>query len=82
MRRFERAAPFAAGVVILFLSIPCVAQSGAGADKGAKLYVEKCSLCRSVGGGDLAGPDRPAGGRTYNNRDEAALGHGVRRSED
>jgi hypothetical protein len=57
MRRFERAAPFAAVVVILFLSIPCVAQGGAGADRGAQLFAEKCSPCHSVGGGDLAGPD-------------------------
>ena len=52
MRRFERAAPFSASVVILFLSIPCLAL-----DHGGQLFVEKCSPCHSVGGGDLAGPD-------------------------
>lgn len=48
MRRFERA------VVVLLLAIPSFAQN---ADRGARLFVEKCTACHSVGGGDLAGPD-------------------------
>ncbi|MGZ8833336.1 MAG: c-type cytochrome [Thermoanaerobaculia bacterium] len=37
--------------------MPCAAQNPATAEKGAHLFLEKCSLCHSVGGGDLAGPD-------------------------
>lgn len=57
MGRFERAAPFAASLVVLFLAIRGFAQSDTGAERGARLFVDKCSICHSVGGGDLAGPD-------------------------
>jgi len=42
---------FAAAVILL------AASASLAADKGAQLFLEKCSPCHSVGGGDLAGPD-------------------------
>jgi mono/diheme cytochrome c family protein len=68
MRRFEGAASLSASVVILFLSIPCLAQ-----DRGAQIFVEKCSPCHSVGGGDLAGPDLIRAARLSSTDVRAAL---------
>ncbi|MGZ4779407.1 MAG: hypothetical protein ACXV5L_09430 [Thermoanaerobaculia bacterium] len=57
MSRFTRAASIPAAVVILLLAIPGVAQKSGAAGNSAQLFAETCSLCHSVGGGDLAGPD-------------------------
>ena len=53
MRFRWRRAPLLAGIALFILLPP---QSRGGED-AATLYLEMCSLCHSLGGGDLAGPD-------------------------
>lgn len=78
MRRVDRAASLVVGVLALFLARPCAAQGGAGADRGAKVFVEKCSPCHTVGGGDQAGPDLVVASR----RTPDAVRAAVHRMED
>ena len=50
------------GLIISNLTVRLREEEQASAEAGAKIYVDKCSACHTVGGGDLAGPDLVEGG--------------------